>query len=66
MNPSNSTWASVGIGVPIALVLAWILNTTLKVEMPGEVQAAAGAIISAIVGYFFQGGKKSDTEETPK
>lgn len=64
MKPSNSTFAAVGIGVPLATILAWIL-TMRGIEMPGEVQAAMGAVISAVVGLFFKGGKASDTEDDP-
>lgn len=60
--PSNSTFASVGIGVPVAIVLAWISHQFLLVDVPGEVQAALGAIVSSVVGYFFQGGRRADTE----
>lgn len=60
--PSNSTFASVGIGVPVAIVVAWASREFLKVDMPGEVQAALGAIISASIGYFFSGGRRADTE----
>lgn len=60
--PSTSTVASVGIGVPIATVVAWMLNAFAAVDVPGEVQAALGAIISALVGYLFMGGKRVDTE----
>ena len=60
--PSTSTVASVGIGVPIATVAAWLLQAFASVEVPGEVQAALGAIVSAIVGYLFTGGKRVDTE----
>lgn len=59
--PSASTVASVGLGVPIATVLAWLLSQFAGVEVPGPVEAAIGAIVSAIVGYFFIGGKRADT-----
>ena len=60
--PSSSTIASVGIGIPVATVLAWILSVCCSVPVPGEVQAAVGALVSAIVGYFFMGGRRADTE----
>lgn len=62
MKPSTSTVASVALGAPLAVLIAWILKEFLHVEMPPEVQTAAGAVISAGVGYFFIGGKASDTE----
>ena len=60
MRPSTSTVASVGIGVPVATILSWAVNTFAGVEVPGEVQAAFGAVVSAVIGYFFSGGKSED------
>lgn len=60
LKPSPSTIASVGIGVPVATILAWVVNTCCDIPMPGEVQAAIGAVISALVGYFFMGGRSND------
>lgn len=65
MKPSTSTFASVGIGVPFATVAAWLFNQFAGIEVPGEVQAAFGAIVSAAIGYFFIGGKAVDTEDDP-
>ena len=59
--PSNSTIASVGIGIPLATIISWIVSLTGAV-MPGPVEAALGAVISAAVGYFFLGGKKEHTQ----
>lgn len=60
MAPSSSTLASVGIGIPVAVIVVWLLNTYSGVAVPGEVQSAFGAVISAFVGYFFKGGQASD------
>lgn len=60
MRPSPSTYASIGIGVPAATVAAWFLDACCQIPVPGEVQAAMGALISALVGYFFIGGKNED------
>jgi hypothetical protein len=69
MRPSNSTFASVGIGVPAATVISWTVSL-FGVVMPGPVEAAIGAIISSVIGYFFLGGKAvepvdSTTKESP-
>jgi len=61
VNPSTSTVASVGIGVPVAVILSWVVSTFAGVVVPGPVEAAAGAVISAVVGYFFSGGRSDDT-----
>lgn len=63
MKPSNSTIASVGIGVPVAVIVSWAANEFGGVEIPGTVEAAFGVIVSALAGYFFTGGKAVDTEE---
>lgn len=60
MKPSSSTVASVGIGVPVATIISWAVNTFAGVEVPGEVQAAFGAVVSAAIGYFFSGGRADD------
>ena len=60
--PSRSTFASVGIGVPVATIIAWTLERFTATPMPGEVQAAVGALVSALVGYFFVGGRRRDVE----
>jgi hypothetical protein len=63
--PSSSTLASVGLGVPIATVAAWAVGVCCNVPVPGEVQAAIGALISAVIGYFFVGGRHVDTTDEP-
>jgi hypothetical protein len=65
MKPSTSTIASAAIGVPLATIISWLLNTFVGVEVPGPVEAAFGAVLGAGVGYFFMGGKAVDTEEAP-
>lgn len=60
MSPSQSTVASLGIGAPLAAIVSW-LATLAGVEMPGPVEAAFGAVFSAVIGYFFMGGKREDT-----
>jgi hypothetical protein len=62
MKPSSSTVASVGIGVPLATIAAWALGLA-GIEVPGPVEAAFGAVLGALVGYFFVGGKAVDTED---
>ena len=53
--------ASIGIGIPAVTLLAWILKECCMIEMPGEVQAAVGIIIGAIVGLPFAGGSVANT-----
>lgn len=60
--PSTSTIASASIGVPVATIISWLLNQFTGVDVPGPVEAALGAVVSTIIGYFFIGGKASDTE----
>lgn len=63
LRPSTSTVASLSIGVPVATIIAWVLSTFAGVEVPGPVEAAFGAVISTVVGYFFVGGRAAHTEE---
>jgi len=63
--PSSSTVASVGIGIPVATVAAWLVDQCCNISVPGEVQAAFGALISAGIGYLFLGGKRVDTMDEP-
>lgn len=62
LTPSQSTIASVGIGIPVATIFSWVLAQFANVPVPGEVQAAVGAVVSALIGYFFTGGRRADTE----
>ncbi len=59
MKPSTSTVASFGIGVPVATIIAWALGLN-GIDVPGPVEAAIGAVISTLIGYFFTGGKHAD------
>lgn len=63
MKPSNSTIASLGIGVPLATIASWALNTFAGVQVPGPVEAALGAVLGGVIGYFFAGGQAAHTEE---
>lgn len=64
MKPSSSTIASVGIGLPVAIVVSWAFHTATGIVVPGEVQSAFGVIVSAVAGYAFKGGMAADTEES--
>lgn len=61
MSPSASTVASASLGVPIAIIVSWIVKQCYHVDVPGEVQAAGGALISTLIGYVFNGGRNIDT-----
>ena len=63
--PSSSTVASGTLGVAVAVLVAWVLQQFVGVEMPGEVQAALGAIVSTVIGFFFTGGKNADVSQPP-
>lgn len=56
LKPSVNTVLSAGLGVPLAVIIAWIVGL-IGIQMPGEVQAALGAILSALVGYLSPGGR---------
>jgi hypothetical protein len=57
--PSAATNAGVGVGVPLATVVVWALNTyLLPVPMPDAIAASVGGLIVTAVSYFFPGGRK--------
>lgn len=58
MKPSNSTLASVGIGIPLATIASWVVTTFAGIEVPGPVEAAIGAVLGALAGYWFEGGQQ--------
>lgn len=64
MKPSQSTVASAIVGVPLATIISWALNTFAGVAVPGPVEAAFGAVLGALVGYVFKGGRAADTEDS--
>ena len=59
--PSPSTNMGI-VGVPIAVILSWVLAEFFQVQMPPHVEAAMGAFISTVFGYFALGGKREDVE----
>lgn len=61
MTPSNSTMASAALGIPLATIVSWALTEFFGVAVPGPVEAAFGAALGAIVGYFFKGGQNVHT-----
>jgi hypothetical protein len=61
MKPSVSTVMSAALGTPIAVIASWTVKTFAHIEVPGEVQAAIGSLLSALIGYFFIGGQAVDT-----
>lgn len=63
MKPSNATYAGLGIGLPVAIVVSWAMKEFAGVTVPGEVQTAFGCIVSSVVAYFFKGGRSVDTKE---
>lgn len=60
--PSSSTFASATLGTALAVVTVWIIEAATGVQVPGEVGAALGTIGGALVGYFFPGGTRADTQ----
>lgn len=60
--PSASTSAGVTAGVPASVVLLFLFQTYTGIDVPGEVAAAFGALLSQVIGYFLPGGRRRDTE----
>ena len=41
-----------GFGGALAAVLVWVLKVTTGVEMPGEIAAMFGTVVTSAVAYF--------------
>lgn len=52
MKESHSTYASIGVGGSIAVVLQWLWGLCNKTEMPADVSIALASLISVGVGFF--------------
>lgn len=52
LHPGTAVTGGATIGAPLAVVLVWLANTHWLAEpMPSEIATAAGAVITALVGY---------------
>jgi len=51
MNRAHTTYAAVGLGANIAVILPWLCALG-HITMPAEVAVAAGGLIAAAVGCF--------------
>lgn len=60
--PSSSTIASATVGTALAVVTVWLIEAFAGVTVPATVGAALGTIGGAVIGYFFPGGTRADTE----
>lgn len=51
MRPETKIWAGAGaIGVPAGVIVAWLLGQ-FGIDMPPEVAAAVGSVVSMVSGY---------------
>jgi len=57
--PSNSTTIGTLGGVGVGPILVWALNTYTHAQVPAEIAASFGAVLGNLIGYFFEGGRKS-------
>lgn len=60
--PSPSTNAGV-VGVFVAVIVVWALKEFAQVDVPEEVAAAIGGLLSTVLGYFRLGGKREDVSD---
>jgi putative flippase GtrA len=49
--PTRKVSGGIVIGAPASVIIAWALREFAGVEMPPEVAAAVGALISIIIAY---------------
>lgn len=58
--PSQSVALGASLGAPAAVVIVWLIQAYLLTKpMPSEVAAAAGALVTAGISYFFRGGRRA-------
>lgn len=57
--PSNSTTIGTVGGAGVGPILVWALSTFGHVVVPAEIAASIGAVVGNLIGYFFEGGRKS-------
>jgi outer membrane lipoprotein SlyB len=57
--PSNSTTVGTLGGAGIGPIIVWALGAFTGVLVPAEVAAAIGSVVGNLIGYFFEGGRKS-------
>lgn len=51
IKPSTNTVASIGIGLPVVMILAWVADSCCHWTIPAEVQNAAAVVITTFVGW---------------
>jgi len=49
--PTRKVTAAGAVGIPAATILAWVLSIN-GIQMPPEVAAAAGGLLSTLIAYF--------------
>jgi outer membrane lipoprotein SlyB len=57
--PSNSTTVGTLGGASAGPILVWALGAFTHVTVPPEIAAAIGSVVGNVIGYFFEGGRKS-------
>jgi outer membrane lipoprotein SlyB len=57
--PSNSTTVGVLGGAGVGSIVVWALGAFTGVVVPPEIAASIGALVGNLIGYFFEGGRKS-------
>lgn len=57
--PSNSTTIGTIGGAGVGPIFVWALHAFTGVEVPAEIAAAIGSLLGNLIGYFFEGGRKS-------
>lgn len=57
--PSNSTTIGTLGGAGVGPIIVWALGAFTGVMVPPEIAAAIGSVVGNLIGYFFEGGRKS-------
>ncbi|RMD50565.1 hypothetical protein D6827_03820 [Candidatus Parcubacteria bacterium] len=56
---NQTTVSVVSLGLPVAVVFVWILETVFHITVPSEVSAALGSIFSVLIGLLTKNKKIS-------
>lgn len=61
---SHTTYASVGMGGSLAVLLPWAAKAFLHVDMPPEAAVSLATILSGVFGYFLHRSDLVNTGDT--
>jgi len=49
--PTRKVGGGIAIGIPLGIIVVWLIQTVAKMQVPAEVGAAIGSIMSFAASY---------------